>query len=246
QVVRPDRFDDPHDLLRREVDVVLERECHAVLLGGLRRLLQHRHDPPDQLFARRLRVVHARRADAHSRRAELQRLRDVTDQRLELLRLRAAPEAFGMTPTEHAVDACVVEAVLQLAAEAVVERVEEARLERHLVDVLCEREVEKLALHPPPHAGVRLQVRVDLAEVAVEAIAVDSDVHRATIPSCASRTRSAISESSSTSCGVISTSKTSSMTHVQPWMKYRQPSSTWRRRAASCRTAWWRKSSSPR
>ena len=82
-----------------------------------------------------------------------------------------------MTPAEHAVEARIVEPSLDLSAEPVVERVEEAALERDLVDLLGEREVEELALHPPPRSGVGLGPLVDLAEVAVEAVAVDSDLH---------------------------------------------------------------------
>ena len=52
QVVGADRVEDPDHLGRGEVDVVLEREHDAVLRGGLRRLLEHRHDAADQLLAR--------------------------------------------------------------------------------------------------------------------------------------------------------------------------------------------------
>ena len=89
--------------------------------------------------------------------------------------LRPASRPSGWPQASTRSRPLLVEHGLDLGQVARLQALEEARLQRDAVDAQLGGAVDEI-VEGPAHAGVRL-VRIDLAEVAVVAVAVDADFH---------------------------------------------------------------------
>ena len=133
----------------------------------------------ERLHLRSVRLLapgEARADDAHDVGADGDRVLDAAHHVVVLGGLLAALEAVGVAPGVHAVEAVLVELGLEVGKILAVEAREEAGLQRDAVDAELLGAVEEVVHR---HLERRLLLlRVDLAEEAVEAVAVDADLHR--------------------------------------------------------------------
>src|SRR6186997_2949808 len=85
-----------------------------------------------------------------------------------------------MPPGPDAIETIIVERVAQFAEERIIDCLEKTRLNRNAIDAVFACALEKI---PHRHGLVRcaLQVRINLAEVAMVTIRIDGDFHAAIV-----------------------------------------------------------------